>query len=77
MTILFFDDSAENGRVLAISCNDILRDGSVKEFSKDDILTLSTSTPQQLETCLFILGKDEIDATRAKAVWTVIKQVTN
>ncbi|XKL69248.1 hypothetical protein PGB90_007017 [Kerria lacca] len=61
--------------VFAISCNDILRDGSIKDFSRDDLITLSSSTPQQLETCLFLLGKDEIDFGRANILWTTIKQV--
>ncbi|XP_065207249.1 uncharacterized protein LOC135836378 [Planococcus citri] len=60
---------------MAISCNDILREGSVTEFSKDDLATLSSSTPQQLETCLFILGKNELDKQRAQILWETIKTV--
>lgn len=62
--------------MLAISCNDIMREGSVNDFTKDELFTLSSNTPQQLETCLFILGKDEIDSMKAQVIWTVIKQVS-
>ncbi|XP_075232218.1 otoancorin-like [Lycorma delicatula] len=59
----------------SFSCADIINAGSGAKLSENDLQSLVTITPSELQSCLVILGKDVLQPMRAEILWKVIVKV--